>query len=131
MRFWYVYGIALNDNGKPSFYTMCHRCGVICNYKHILGQHEFCNKCMLTTSSGIDLSDVYVLKKCICGKALDDRKRYACLNAKNEDGAVSIYGLCSDHRFLKDAFSPSNIESVTKYRAILSLCKAKRNYKLF
>ena len=126
MRYWYVYGIALNDNGKPNLYTMCHRCGVICNYKHIIGQYEFCNKCMLTTSSSTDLADVFVLKTCICGKELDDRKRYSSLNALNKDGSVALYGLCSEHTHLKHAFNPSKPESIEKYKSILSLLKSKK-----
>lgn len=126
MRHWYVYGIALNDNGKPNLYTMCHRCGVICNYKHVIGQYEFCNRCMLTQSSGKDLADVFVLKRCICGKELDDRKRYHCINALNEDGALALYGLCSDHAYLRNTFNPSKPESIKKYRSILSISKSKK-----
>ena len=112
----YVYGPSMSDVSSKRLYCACSRCGIITTYKYVIGQSEFCKECYSE-----DMASLLVIRKCLCGSILDDRQVHKTLNALNEYGQVSLYGLCSHHAYYSTLCQASDIQPIAFYKTMLNL----------
>lgn len=116
MRRTFVYGPSMTEPTVSRMYCACTLCGIMTIYKYVVGQSEFCKVCYFKK-----IGKHLVIRKCMCGKILDDKMRYPTLNALNERGEVSIYGLCTDHAFVKKYVPDSCLQSIDFFRTVVKL----------
>lgn len=122
----YVYGTSMSDDSQSRMYCTCARCGIATVYSHVIGQTELCHDCYFGT-----MAKLIVVRKCICGTRIDEKNDAKAVNALNENGKVSIYGLCYKHVHLAESCASSDIPSIELYRTLIRLCDKKRPHKRY
>lgn len=121
MRRTYVYGPSMSDPIKSKMYCSCYRCGIMTVYRHVIGTAELCQSCYSN-----DMANLLVVRKCICGRNIEEKTPHKTITALNSSGKVSLYGLCKEHFFLKNVCRESDIQSIAFYRQFLPSATRKR-----
>ena len=121
MRRAYVHGPAMSDPTKSRTYCTCYRCGIMTVYRHVIGTAELCQSCYSN-----DVAQLLVVRKCICGRSIEDKAPHKTITALNSEGKVSLYGLCKEHFFVKNASRESDIQPIAFYRKFISNTSRKR-----
>lgn len=112
MRYNYVFGPTPSNITRRCVFCMCHHCGVITEQRYAIGESEYCRVCYH------ELASKYTVQKCLCGHAVDPKKEYGHLLA-NQNGRVTIQGLCHRHTFLRRQCHPYDIQPISFYRTFI------------
>jgi hypothetical protein len=110
MRDHYVHGVAPGTSTRRCTFCMCQKCGVVTEYRYIIGLTELCRVCYHNTAQH------FVVQKCLCGRKIDKRGSGTVMTIDEE---VVMAGLCHRHLHLKDHCHPHAIMPIAFYHALM------------